>query len=368
MTSLPTPAYRRRLRRRLLGYYQRSKRDLPWRMSSDPYVVWVSEVMLQQTQVSSALPYFHRWMARFPTLESLAAAGEDDVLHAWQGLGYYRRARLLRAAAKRVLARHGGQVPRDPAQLRELPGVGRYSAAAIASIAFGHPVAVVDGNVRRVLARLFRLRESPSAGPLGPRLWRLAEHLLPARHAGRFNQAMMDLGATICTPRAPRCGDCPLRPLCRAAREGVAEKYPQAPNAPPMRAVQAVAGLLRRQGRWLVVRPRAARGRWAGLWQFPNTECRPGESAEAALRRAFADAVGLAVRVGNVQMAVKHSVTRFRIHLEAHLCTARRGRASPKGVDELAWKRGFELSALAMPAPHRRIANWVAKVTPVRRG
>jgi len=217
-SSRRLPARALAFRRRLLGWYRRHKRDLPWRGHADPWAVLVSEVMLQQTQVSRVVDHWTRFLARYPTLEDLAAAAEDHVCDSWAGLGYYARARNLHAAARAVVRDHAGVLPRDPAALGRLPGIGRYTAAAVASLAFGAPVATVDTNVERVLARVFAVRGHKGEAARTHRVWALASALVPARRSGDWNQALMDLGATICTARSPRCERCPVEALCRGSR------------------------------------------------------------------------------------------------------------------------------------------------------
>jgi A/G-specific adenine glycosylase len=360
-TSLK-PAERSRIARRLLAWYREHKRDLPWRATRDPYAVWVSEVMLQQTQVATVMPYYERWMQRFPTVGALAAAAEHDVLHAWQGLGYYSRARRLRDGARHVVERHGGKLPDSVELLRTLPGIGAYSAGAIASIAFGRREPAVDGNVARVLCRLFALRGDPVRPPLQPELWRIARELVPEREARDFNQALMELGATLCTARAaPRCNECPLERECKAHALGTAAELPELKKRAPPTEVHAVAGVVAREGRLLVVRLPESAPRWAGMWQFPTSEVEQGESARTALKRAIRAQVGLDVEVAELVTVVRHGVTRFKITLDAYQCRIRSGRARPGTVSAHAWKRPSELLELAMPSPQRRIAEHVPR-------
>ena len=342
----------------MLAWYGEHKRDLPWRATRDPYAVWVSEVMLQQTQVATVIPYYQRWMQRFPTVSALAAASEHDVLHAWEGLGYYSRARRLRDGARHVVDHHAGKIPDSVEQLLTLPGIGAYSAGAIASIAFGQAEPAVDGNVARVLCRLFALRGDPARPPLQRELWRLARELVPEREARDFNQALMELGATLCTPRAaPRCDECPLKRECAAHALGVAAELPELKKRALPTEVHAVAGLITRQGRTLVVRLPESAPRWAGMWQFPTSEVLSGESSDSALRRAVRDQVGLEVEVAELVTVVRHGVTRFRITLDAYRCRIRAGRGRARGASEHAWKLASELPELAMPSPQRRIAE-----------
>jgi A/G-specific adenine glycosylase len=256
--------------RSLLRWYDRNRRDLPWRATpANPYHVLVSEFMLQQTQVATVVPYFLRFMAKFPTIADLAKSTEQDVLRLWQGLGYYSRARNLRAAAKTIRAEHNGKIPGDAASLLNLPGIGRYTAGAIASIAFGKPEPILDGNVARVLCRLHGI-ESDVRDPKTVReLWRLAGQLVPARQPGDFNSAMMELGATVCTPRNPSCDGCPLRQNCRARKTGRQHLIPRRKQKSPVPLEQRWTYAICRGNRWLIEQ-RPAAGRWARLWQFPT--------------------------------------------------------------------------------------------------
>jgi A/G-specific adenine glycosylase len=345
-----------------LAWYAQHRRDLPWRRSPDPYAIWVSEIMLQQTQVATVIPYYERWMRRFPTIGALAAADEDDVLHAWLGLGYYSRARNLLAGARRVVAEHGGVIPERVDALLVLPGIGRYSAGAIASIAYGHPAPIVDGNVVRVLCRAFGLRGDPARAPLKSELWRLAGELIPSGEAAAFNQALMELGATVCTPKQPTCESCPLRAACVARRSGSVQTLPELAKRREATAVSMVAALVFRRGRVLVAQLAADAPRWAGMWQFPNTECRLGESRHAALERALSDAIGRRLGSARTLASIRHSVTRYRITLDAYVCqpqTAAPARLSKRG---LAWVAPRDLDGLAMPAAHRRLARYALKV------
>src|SRR6185503_9991928 len=213
----------------LVGWYRGARRDLPWRRTRDPYAIWVSEVMLQQTRVTVVVPYWQRWMARFPSPAALAGAPLDDVLAAWSGLGYYGRARNLHRGAREVVARYGGRLPDSAGELRTLPGIGRYTAGAIASMAFDRQEPLVDGNVARVLARVFAVEEDVKSAAGQNRLWQLAADLVPSEAPGDFNQALMELGATLCAPAAPRCAGCPLAADCRAHREGRTDELPRLP-------------------------------------------------------------------------------------------------------------------------------------------
>ncbi len=301
------------LRRRLLAWYDRHGRDMPWRRTRDPYPVWLSEVMLQQTQVATARPYYQAFLARFPTLASLARARATDVLAAWAGLGYYRRARHLHEAARLVVREHGGLVPDDPVAFGALPGVGRYTTGAVLSICFDRPLAVLDGNVARVLARLDAL---PAAirDPRGARrLWALAQALVPMRRPGDWNQAMMELGATICTPRAPACGRCPVRAHCRARALGRVAEFPPPGKRRAPETVRRAVALIERRGQVLMERREGAL--LAGLWEPPGVELADGASPRGVLQAALA-ALGLRARVSHTGRTVHHTITHRAISVE----------------------------------------------------
>ena len=353
-----SPERARALSGPLLEWFRREQRDLPWRPNPTPYAVWVSEMMLQQTRVAAVIPYFERWMARFPTLAALAAASEDDVLHAWQGLGYYSRARNLLQGARAVMERFGGEIPSNPAVLRTLPGIGPYTAGAIASTAYNVPAPIVDGNVIRVLCRLFALRGDPARQPLRSRLWELAEALIPEGQAKEFNPALMEFGATLCTPVRPRCEVCPLENLCEARRLGLVELLPETAARPQVTPVRMTAALVWRDEQVLVVQRPPDAERWASMWEFPNGELAPEESAPAGALRVLA-ALGVRAEVGRRLAVVRHAVTRYQITLEAYHCHTPKGKPEAPG-GAVRWASVRELDGLALPAAHRRIADRLA--------
>ncbi|HWA77782.1 MAG TPA: A/G-specific adenine glycosylase [Polyangiaceae bacterium] len=361
----PARSARERISRPLLAWYDQVRRDLPFRRTRDPYAIWVSEVMLQQTQVSTVLPYFERWMQRFPNVTALARASEDEVLHAFQGLGYYSRARALRRAAQAVVERFAGELPKSVAELLSLPGVGPYSAGAIASIAFEARVPVVDGNVIRVLCRLFGLDGDPARAPLKQELWRIADELVPESRPGDYNQALMELGALLCTPKKPDCSACPLSRTCAANAAGNQESLPRLAPRPQVTEVHMAAALVFRAGRVAVVKLSADAPRWASMWQFPAVEVERGETPAAAAARAARKVAGVAAQVESEVARVKHSVTRYRITVDAFRClAAEHSDAAGKGIEQLVWRKPAELTAIAMPAAHRRLARVAAELTP----
>jgi A/G-specific adenine glycosylase len=304
------------LRADLLAWYGAHRRDLPWRRTCDPYAIWVSEVMLQQTQVAAVLPYFERFLARFPTPAALAAADEDAVLAAWSGLGYYSRVRHLREGAREVVARHDGIVPRDPAALRALPGIGPYTAGAIASIAFGLPEPLLDGNVRRVLARW---TADPGEGG-DARFWELARTLVAGAEPGDWNQALMELGATVCTPQVPACARCPVSGHCRAHTIGRPEDFPRARPRKPSRTVRVEVALIERDGAVLLERSGAG-GPLRGKWDLPAVEAGGTEAlAGEALRSALRARHGIDVVPGALGRPAVHTILHRRLRLAVVRC------------------------------------------------
>jgi len=343
------------LAEKLLAWYAVNARTLPWRGHPDPYAVWVSEIMLQQTQVDTVSPYFERWMARFPTLEALAAASEQEVLALWEGLGYYSRARNLWRAARQVWEA-GGQMPRTAADLALLPGVGRYTAAAIASMAFGQDEAALDGNIRRVLARVFNVT-LPARSPEGERqLWALAQQHLPPGRAGDYNQALMDLGSQICTPRAPACLVCPLQALCQAAALGLQAERPVMSSRPPVPLWTVTAAVIWRADRVLIAR-RPSRGLLGGLWEFPGGKLEPGETLPEGLRREIAEELAVEIAVGAELGVYRHAYTHFKVVLHAFACTLVTGEPQPQVASELCWALPAELPDFPMGKIDRQIAH-----------
>ncbi len=350
----------RAVQRALLDFFDQRRRDLPWRRNADPYRVWISEIMLQQTRVRAVLPYYERWLARFPTLDSLAAADLDDVLLAWQGLGYYSRARNLHRAARVVRDRFDGRFPRTMHTLRELPGIGPYTAGAIASIAFGQAQPAIDGNVRRVLARLL-----DETDPSPARLHDVANALMPADRPGDFNQAFMELGATVCAPRSPSCGLCPLRPHCLAYAAGTTDLRPaRRPKKPVPSFDIGTAVLLDPSGRLLVQR-RPPASLLAGLWSFPAAVVRHAETPRRAAARA-ARSLGVTgdARRATTIAVVPHlfSHRRETYHAFAFRISSRpdrsnRGHSDPvtSANADLRWASPAELESLAMPTAQREI-------------
>jgi A/G-specific adenine glycosylase len=365
------PARRAALRRRLLAWWDAGHRDLPWRFpqrGADPYRVWLAEVMLQQTQVAVVAPYYERFVARFPTLEALAAAPEGEVLALWSGLGYYARGRRLREAARAALERHGG-LPADLDALRALPGFGPYTAGAVASIAFALPSPCVDGNVARVLARLFLVDAPPEDRAAVARLWRLAAELVPQDRPGDFNQALMELGATVCGKPAPRCERCPVAAACGARAAGRAMELPRARRRAAPRGLVLACAAAVRDGALLVAR-RPPGGLFGGLWELPSAEVVAGADPRAALRDEALGRLGLALEPRDELAAVERTLTHRRLLLRAFACPAPARLASPA----LRYARPAELAAMGLPTAMLRLAGAVLSASaapradPPRRG
>jgi A/G-specific adenine glycosylase len=376
----------KRLSSRLLAWYRAHKRTLPWRdpLRSDPYAVWVSEIMLQQTRVEAVIPYFEKWLRLFPSVRALADASEQEVLNAWEGLGYYSRARNLHKAARIVADQYQGELPRDLDKLRQLPGIGRYTLGAIASIAFGLDVSALDGNIKRVYARLFDVTE-PVDSPAGEKiLWELADKHLPKGQAGDYNQALMDLGSLICVPRHPRCLICPVMELCEARQKGVQDQRPvKTPKKGVPHYVHAAAVIVRRVGNppheAVLLAQRPSQGLLGGMWEFPNGRV-DGDPARG-LAKALKTGYNLRLRVSAPRAAksrrssgeqsepigersrsaepgiIHHGYSHFSVETHVFRCEL----LAPPDVSNLKWVSLKELDAYPMGKIDRRIAKMLAK-------
>lgn len=320
--------------------------------------MWVAEIMAQQTRLESMLPYFERWMRRFPTLPALAAAREQQVLSAWEGLGYYSRARNLHKAARYVVAELGGRIPHEAAGLLQLPGVGRYTAGAIASLAFGQDEPAVDGNILRVLARFFDVAEPIDASAGRERIWALAAEHLPPGRAAEYNQALMDLGAAVCVPRQPRCGECPLAVACLARQRGLQTQRPVKGGKAALPVRQYAAAVVRRDDRVLVVQ-RPARGLLAAMWEFPNVQLRQSQQPKAAIREALSRQFALRVRLQERVGVYEHTYSHFEARLYVYDGAAGETDGRPSIAQPHKWLRPSGLRKLPMGKLDRRVANWV---------
>lgn len=382
-TDFPDSSVLSRLRRNLVRWYGKYARDLPWRRSRDPYQIWVSEIMLQQTTVAAVAPFFERFLKRFPTLHDLAAAGENDVLRLWEGLGYYSRARNLRVAACQIIEEHGGRIPSDVSELVRLHGVGRYTAGAIASFAYDEPAPIVEANTLRVYARLLAFRGDPHSTAGKNVIWSFAEQVVPNRSAGIFNSALMDLGALVCTPADPNCAACPVRSCCRAFREGTQREIPRPKPRPATTFVTDAMVAIRKEGRFLLRKSPAAE-RWAGLWEFlrirlekassdqytgswngrkkgGSSRQRPASNrvlstqTRQCIEQAVAELCGLNVNTDRDAFEFHHTVTRFRILLVC--ATAECVGGALNSDAEFRWTAPRQFGRHALSAPARKFAD-----------
>ncbi len=353
------------LSRRLLDWYARHARSLPWRETRDPYATWVAEIMLQQTRVDTVIPYYHRWMTRFPTLHTLAESSLQDVLACWEGLGYYSRARSMHRAAGLIIRDHGGTFPSDLHTLLSLPGIGSSSAADILSIAFGQDMAALDGNIKRVIARLYDLPDELDTPAFLRRCRSLLDELLPSGRAGDFNQSLMDLGAGICLPGVPLCDTCPLSENCLAReRQSQATRPVTRPRA-AIPHVQVTAGVLLQSynhSQQVLIARRPQSGLLGGMWEFPGGKQEAGESLDASLIRELHEELGVSVEVGRKVGVFKHAYTHFRVTLHAYLCHILSGEPSALAADEIRWVTLPDLSGYPMGKLDRMISEALVKL------
>jgi len=336
----------------LVAWYRRSARELPWRQTREPYRIWVSEVILQQTRVEQGIEQYASFLEAFPTVEALAAASVDAVLKVWEGFGYYARARNLHKAAGAVVTELGGRLPRLSSEWLALPGIGRYAAGAIASIAYGERIAAVDGNCRRVLARLFDIRDCVDEKAVQDRLDALAAGLVPAQYPGDFNQAIMDLGAGVCVPGRPRCETCPVAKHCLARAARTQAKIPLRKSKQARPHYDEVVAVIAKRGQYLIgQRPKG--GLLGGLWEFPGMRLEAGETHEQGLQR-LQELMGIEVEVGGQIAIVEHAYSHFSVTLHVYACRYQSGKAASSGHDELRWVRSTELAQYAFPGTNRK--------------
>jgi A/G-specific adenine glycosylase len=321
---------------KILIWYAQHQRNLPWRKTRNPFRIWVSEIMLQQTQVETVIPYYERFLSRFPSTRALAKSPLDDVLKLWENLGYYSRARNLHAAAREVMTKGKGKIPKTVEGLLSLPGLGPYTAAAILSFAFGERIAAVDGNARRVICRLFAIGESIHLGNTQKRISAIAADLVPEKDSASFNQGLMDLGAFICSPRKPSCHLCPLSDLCQAFRRGLQNSLPVNKKRDPLHHKDLTAGIIADAKGRILITQRPMRGLLGGLWKFPGGERIPEETLEDALERSVREEVNIRIRASKPLISVQHAYTHFRITLHAFHCRLEAGR--PRALTCLSWR------------------------------
>jgi len=341
----------------LLAWYDRTAADHPWRRTHDPYHVWLSEIMLQQTQVKTVIPYFERFISAFPTVTALAAASLDQVLKLWEGLGYYSRARNLHRAAQQIVEEHSGKFPATAVGLQTLPGIGRYTAGAIASIAFHERVAVLDGNVMRVLTRLYDIADDITLSGTQRNLWTLAESLVPAERSGDYNQAMMELGRTICKPQNPACMICPVSSYCLAYQHGTQNQRPVKAQKQPTPHYDVAAGVIWNDAGQVLIAQRPAKGLLGGLWEFPGGKQEPGESLPECLVRELREELAIRVEVGELLAVVKHAFTHFRITLHAFECRYLEGPPQALQCADWRWMSLDELDQFAFGRTDRRVID-----------
>jgi A/G-specific adenine glycosylase len=352
------PESKSQLRRRLFAWYAKHARDLPWRRSTDPYHVWVSEIMLQQTQVETVRRYFERFVAELPTIADLAAADENRLLRLWEGMGYYRRARQLQAAAAAVVEHHQGRLPCDVPSLQTLPGIGRYTAGAIASIAFDLRAPILEANTIRLLSRLIGYRGDPSKAAGKKLLWQTAEDILPRKNISQFNQALMELGSLVCTPAEPSCSACPLRRMCVAHLQGLVDQIPATKAKPESTQLHEAAVVVRRHGD-LLLRKCAREERWAGLWDVPRFSIASSGPlfADPELIAKVRELTGITCSPATHLRTIKHGVTRFRITLDCYQATYQSGRLLATTASPVRWVPAASVSEYPLSTTGRKIVD-----------
>lgn len=366
MTTIPLdPEARTALQETLVDWFIKNQRDLPWRQNYTPYQIWISEVMLQQTQMERGIIYFKRWLLAFPDIQSLAQADESRVLKLWEGLGYYSRARNLHRCARILVEEFQGRIPDDITILQRLPGIGPYTAGAIASIAYNRDAPVVDGNVGRVFARLFNIDRKLNDPVCKKELWRLAADLLPPGRARVFNQGLMEFGALICTPKNPRCDSCSLMGFCVAHKLGLTAQLPVPNKGPSTLSIEMATGVLCHQGRFFI-QQRKNRDVWGGLWEFPGGEREKNEQPAETVVREFMEETGLVVKVDQKITTVTHHFTRYKVTLHGYTCTLadRQNISTPilNAAQDCGWVCLQALDEYAFPAGHRQLIEFIKKM------
>jgi len=355
-----------RLRKLATKWFSENGRNLPWRLTSDPYAIWVSEIMLQQTQVATVIPYFHRFLESFPNVVTLATAALDDVYRLWAGLGYYRRARQMHEAAKVVKEEHAGVFPTDFQNVHGLPGIGRYTAGAILSFSVDQRQPIVEANTQRLYARLLHLKQETSSKAGQAHLWSFAEQVLPKRKgSGSINQALMEIGSQVCLPKNPLCLICPLSDLCPTFKSGSQATIPVPKRPKEFTDLREVALVIQDKKGRILMRRCAAEERWAGLWDFPRfdvTPCRTAASEAAHAATQFRARFGQSILIGRKIHELKHSVTRYRILLQGYEAEIDSSARARWNVDvETVWSDAEELSSLALSSSGKRLWNWVSR-------
>jgi A/G-specific adenine glycosylase len=349
-------AKRKGIQTRLLKWYKKNGRDLPWRKTSDPYAIWVSEIMLQQTQVATVIPYYQNFLRSFPTLRHLAKANLSKVLKVWEGLGYYSRARNLHRGCQIVLNHFRGRVPDTLKDLLTLPGIGRSTAGAIRSFAFNKAAPILDGNAKRVLSRLFAVSDNPAKGKTEDLLWKISESLIPKGDASSFNQGLMDLGAMTCTPKEPQCSKCPLREFCKGKASGEPERFPTKTTRKKIPRIEAISAVIRKNGT-VLVQQRPPEGLLGGLWEFPNWKNEENGGSRSKLRNYIKKDMGMIAEVSGVIGTFRQTFSHFKLTLHVYDCE------SKDGMERGRWVPIKNLSLFPMSRIHRRIAQAIDEKT-----
>ncbi|MDY6791330.1 MAG: A/G-specific adenine glycosylase [Thermodesulfobacteriota bacterium] len=341
ITKFPTLA--------LLNWYEKNKRDLPWRKTKDPYKVWLSEVMLQQTQVKTMIPYYQRWLERLPTIQDLAAASEQEVLKLWEGLGYYNRCHNFQKAAKRVCAEYDGRVPDHPDLFLKLPGVGPYILSAVMSIAFKRALPVVDGNVLRVVTRYIELWDDISKSATKNNVYQMLLDLIPKNNPGDFNQAVMELGALVCAPKNPTCSTCPLKRACQAKKKESIDSLPFRPRKKKIPLYKVALAVILKKNKFLIQK-RPANGHLAGMWEFPGGKIKADESAEQAITRECHEELDVSIKIIGKLKNVKHAYTHFKIELNIFICRLTSSTPQARQSQPIRWIGLNEMTQYPFPA------------------
>lgn len=345
-----------RFQRLLMKWYERSQRNLPWRDTSNPYYIWISEVMLQQTQVNTVIPYYQKFVHQYPTLKDFSAAPLQKVLKSWEGLGYYSRARNFHKAAKQVMRLYDGHIPVTPAQFRKLPGVGDYITAAVQSIAFQRPLAVVDGNVKRVLSRIFRINSPVNSSISNKAFKNKADDLLLTSDPGSFNQAMMELGAIICRPSQPRCKECPVKSFCQSFQKNDTHKYPRKTTLKQTPIHHISTAVVRKNSRLLITK-RNPNGLLGGLWEFPGGKVLQNEDSVKACVREVKEEVNLRINVDKHLTQVKHAYSHFKINMDVYLCTYISGKIKLNGPVDYKWIYPSQINNYPLPKANHKFLS-----------
>ena len=346
----------RYFREHLMSWYRENHRPLPWRLTHNPYFIWISEVMLQQTQVKTVIPYYHRFLERFPTVATLARADLQEVLKVWEGLGYYARARNLHQAAKMVQEQYGGRIPGEVKEFRKLPGVGEYIASAVQSIAFNQRYPVVDGNVKRLLARLFEM-DAPTNGSASLKIFRkVSAELLDPQSPAIFNQAIMELGATVCRPQTPCCHCCPVQSLCLAYQAQKVDEYPKRIPTRPTLTHHLAVGIVSKGQRLLITR-RKTDGLLGGLWEFPGGAVAKNEGSEAACVRKIKEETNLSVEIASYVTRVRHAYTHFKVILDVFRCRYISGKVRLNHATNYRWIRVVEIDRYPFPKANHKFIS-----------